>query len=340
MLRRLLSCTLLVAAAGPVAGAHATLVFTREPLAPAVWIAADDGSAARKLADGTNPRIAPDGKVVVYQRAATDGYRYNLMAVPADGSAAPRLLARGWQNPSTFAWSPDGRTIATAIGPEVGAGRLVLVDVAGGATRTVARGYFTGVSFSPDGASIAYARYPHARFPPATDIYRAAVAGGAPVQITKDHTSQNPLWGPSGKVVFGRLVDAKRRRYGPKSELYVMNPDGTRVKRLTTTKVAQLLFGLSPTQWSADGTRLLAEFDGQDTSYAETVDPATGAHRPVVRAEETGFVATRLSADGATILGATGGFDPNGRHDVVTIPYGGGAPTLLARNAVSPDWTG
>jgi hypothetical protein len=100
-----------------------------------------------------------------------------------------------------------------------------------------------------------------------------------------------------------------------------------------------LLFGLTATDWSADGTRLLAQFGGQDTSYAETVDPATGAHRPLLKAEETGLLATRLSADGTTVLGATGGFDPDGRHDVVTVPYAGGKPTLLARNAFNPDWT-
>jgi hypothetical protein len=138
--------------------------------------------------------------------------------------------------------------------------------------------------------------------------------------------------------VFVRLVDAKARRYGPKNELYVMAPDGTRIRRLTRTKVAPLLRGLTPTAWSADGTRLLAEFGGQDTTYAETVDPAGGAHRPVARAETTGFIGTDLSADGSTILGETGGFDQLTRHDVVAIPYGGGAPRLLVRGASHPDW--
>jgi hypothetical protein len=77
----------------------------------------------------------------------------------------------------------------------------------------------------------------------------------------------------------------------------------------------------------------------KSSSYAETVDPRSGKHRPVVRAQESGFVGARLSADGSTILGATGGYDPEGRHDVVVIPYAGGTPTLLARNAADPDWT-
>jgi hypothetical protein len=134
-------------------------------------------------------------------------------------------------------------------------------------------------------------------------------------------------------VVFVRLVDAKRRKYAPTNELYLMGADGSGVRRLTRTRV-----GHTPTAWSADGRRLLAEFGGQDTSYAETVNPATGAQRPVVRPAEDGVVGTDLTADGSTILGATGGYEPQTRHDLVAISYGGGAMTVLARNALEPDW--
>ena len=34
-----------------------------------------------------------------------------------------------------------------------------------------------------------------------------------------------------------------------------------------------------------------------------------------------------------------GGYDPGDPHDVVTIPYTGGIPTVLVKNAFSPDWT-
>jgi Tol biopolymer transport system component len=342
---RTLLLTLVLLLALPAA-ARATLVFDRDPLKPAVWVAADDGSGARKLASGRAPRISPDGKWVVYSTIADsgDGYRPDLMVVPADGSAAPRLLARGWQDPFTFAWSPDSTTLATGIGPEIGAKRLALITVATGVRHTVASGFFGGASFAPDGATLLYSRYPHSTYPPKTDLYAVSVAAGAaataPKLLTTDHRSQTPLFSPAATVVtFVKLVDAKRRRYGPKSELYVMAPDGSGVRRLTTTKVDPLLFGLEPTDFSADGTRLLAEFTGQDTSYAVTVDPLTGRHKPVAKATESGFVGTALSADGTTILGATGGYDPDSRHDVVTIPYAGGTPTLLARNAADPDWT-
>lgn len=59
------------------------------------------------------------------------------MLVPADGSAPPRVLGRGWHDVFTFAWSPDSKTIAAAVGREIGAKRLVLIDVANAPRATV-----------------------------------------------------------------------------------------------------------------------------------------------------------------------------------------------------------
>jgi hypothetical protein len=338
MRRPLLACAI-VAAALP-ACAHATLVYSKNPTHSGVWVAADDGSGARRLAGGSSPKISPHGLTVAFSVVGDRrNFRPDLMVVPADGSAPVRLLSKAWRDVFTFAWAPDSKTIATVVGPEIGTKRLVLIDLATGAQRTVARGQFAGVSFSPAGDRIVYSRAQQTdRYPPHSDVYRAAVAGGAPVRFTRDRRSLSPLWGPTGRIVFVKLVDAKRRKYAPKNELYLMAPDGSGVRRLTRTRVAQLLQGLTPTAWSADGTRLLAEFGGQDTSFAETVDPVTGARRAVSKAQENGFAGTDLSADGTTILGATGGFEPDVKHDVVAIPYGGGTPTVLARNALEPDW--
>ena len=38
------------------------------------------------------------------------------------------------------------------------------------------------------------------------------------------------------------------------------------------------------------------------------------------------------------VLGWLGGFEPGPGHKVVTIPYAGGKPKLLAKNAFEPDW--
>src|SRR5262249_5797738 len=136
-----------------------------------------------------------------------------------------------------------------------------------------------------------------------------------------------------------KLVGGKNRKFGPKNELFLINPEGGGAKRLTHTKVDPLLQGLFPTDWSANGARLLAEFEGQDTSYAVTVNPSTGSQRPLVKAEDQGFAGTGLSADGKTVLGFTGGFEPGPRHDVATVPSSGGKPKVLVRQGFEPDWS-
>jgi hypothetical protein len=60
--------------------------------------------------------------------------------------------------------------------------------------------------------------------------------------------------------------------------------------------------------------------------------------RALSRDSENGFVAADLTADGKTVLGATGGPDPNNKHNVVTMPYTGGKPKVLVRKAFDPDW--
>jgi Tol biopolymer transport system component len=329
------------------AGAQATLVFTRNPLNPAVFVAKDNGSGARRVGLGSSPRVSPDGQTIVFFRG-TDGKKPSeLITAPAIGGT-PRTLATNWQDNFVFAWSPDSTTIAVLLGPEIGRQRLTTIDVATGVQRTIARGYFGGVSFSPHGSEqLVYAMAASESFPPRSDIYRidllppgaVGVAAEEPRRVTSDHRSTSPLWGPSNRIVFVKHLGEKTRRYGPKNDLFLIDPDGGKVKRLTHSKVEPLLQGLTPTEWSSNGKRLLAEFGGQDTSYAVTVNPRTGAERALTKEREVGFVGAALSADGSTVLGSLGGFEPSPNHKVVTIPYGGGKPKVLAKNASEPDWS-
>ena len=329
------------------ATSEATLVFTRNPLNPSVFVAKDDGSAARRVGSGSNPRVSPDGKTIVFYRSGKGNQPAALMIAAASGGA-PRKLAAGLQNPFVFAWSPDSARIAVLLGPEVGAQRLTTIDIATGTRQTIASGFFSGASFSSQGSEqLIYASAESESFPPRSDVYRidllppgaVSVAPVQPQPLTSDHRSFSPLWGPSNRIVFVKQLGAKQRKYGPKNDLFLMKPDGSEVKRLTRTKVGSLLFGLSPTEWSANGRRLLAEFGGQDTSYAVTVNPKTGAERALTKEREVGFVGAALSFNGKVVLGSLGGFEPGPGHKVVSIPYTGGKPRVLARNASEPDWS-
>jgi Tol biopolymer transport system component len=321
----------------PVA-AQATLVYVKNPMHPAVFAANDNGGGAFKVGPGSNPRVSPDGAVIAYQREGSGGKRQLLLAAAAGGGS--KAVLANLQDSFYVTFSPDSKLVAAVRGPEIGKGRLDLFDVTSGTLlRTVASGYFSGISFSPDGTELAYSLSQSEDFPAKTDIFTAPVAPGRPAQITRGGNSLDPLWGPAGKIVFAKQLGGKNRRYGPKNELFLMNPDGTQQKRLTKTKVDPLLQGLYPIEWSASGNQLLAEFEGQDTSYAVTVNPGTGAQKPLGKTGEQGFVGTALSKDGTMVLGFTGGFEPGPRHLVEAVPYGDGRVKRLVNNAYEPDWS-
>ena len=327
------------------AGAAATLAYVKNPLHATVYVAGDDGSGPRKVGPGHNPHVAPDGLSVAYLHEGPK-LAQELKLAPATGGAG-RTLLTNVREASYVAWSPDSKTIAALRGPELGKRKLVLVDIATGLQSVVTQGFFSGFSFSPDGTEIAYALARRETYPPRSDVFRfpvpipgvVNVRAPEPVRLTSDHNSSQPLWGPQ-KIVFVKALEGKKRRYGGKNELFLMSPRGKGVKRLTHTKVDPLLQGLFPTDWSADGSRLLAEFEGQDVSYAVVVNPKTGAQRPVAGTGEQGFVGTDLSADGKLVLGFNGGFDPGLRnHKVQTVPYSGGKPKTLVKEAFEPSWS-
>lgn len=340
----LLPALVLAALLALPATAGATLSYVKNPFDATVFVANDDGSGARKVATGHNPHVAPDGLAVAYLHEGPKGAQ-ELKLAPATGGPGKTLMTNV-REAFYVAWSPDSKTIAALRGPELGKRKLVLIDVATGLQSVVATGFFSGFSFSPDGIEIAYAVAGSERYPPRSDVFRfpvpipgvVNVRAPEPVRLTSDHNSSQPLWGPQ-KIVFVKAVDGKRRQYGGKNELFLMSSQGKGVKRLTHTKVDPLLQGLFPTEWSADGSRLLAEFQGQDVSYAVTVNPKTGAQRPVAGTGETGFVGTDLSTDGQLVLGFNGGFDPGLRnHKVQTVPYSGGKPKTLVKEAFEPSW--
>jgi len=324
--------------------AGATLAYVKNPFNAMVYVADDDGSGAKKVDKGHSPRVSPDGASVAYLHEGPK-FAQELKLAPASGGAGKTLMTN-FREAFYLAWSPDSKTIAALRGPELGKRKLVVIDVATGTQSVVAQGYFSGFSFSPDGTEIAYAVAAKEKYPPSSDVFRfpvpipGVVNVRAPeaVRLTKDHRSSQPLWGPQ-KIVFVKTLEEKKRQYGGKNELFLMSPQGKGVKRLTHTKVDPLLQGLFPTEWSADGSRLLTEFEGQDTSYAVVVNPKTGAQRAVAGTGEQGFVGTDLSADGKLILGFNGGFDPGLKnHKVQTVPYAGGKPKTLVKEAFEPSW--
>jgi hypothetical protein len=333
----------LLGGAGP---ASATIAYERNAAggSPSIWVSENSGASPRMLVGGSGglqPLIAPDGSAVLFQSLPAHGPPA-LELVATTGGLPVRLAVSAAGSFSTV-WSPDSKTIATTLGISPERERLVLIDVATRSMRTIASGSFQGASFSPDSSQLAYARAPNFKhFPASSDIYTVAVAGGVPKRITANHRSTVPVWGPT-KIAFARTFKARgRREDAPKSNVWLMNADGSQARQLTRQRAPFLLSGPAPVAWSASGAQLLAQFGGQDTAYGEGVNPLTGAvHRLTAKTSiALQLEAAGISRDGSTVLATTGGLEPSSASAIVTVPFAGGPPTTLIRGGFAPSWNG
>jgi PKD repeat protein len=91
---------------------------------------------------------------------------------------------------------------------------------------------------SPDGKQIAFTRN--------GDIFVASAAATAPVNITNTGNNTDPAWSPGGsRIAFTTGRDGH-------NELYLVNPDGSNVMRLTYNVASSVWHPA----WSHDGTRI------------------------------------------------------------------------------------
>jgi hypothetical protein len=161
------------------------------------------GLSTRLTEAGTagRPIWSPDGKEIVYQ--AMDGAVSHLYRVPSDGSAAPRLITKGfYMTPND--WSPDGRYLIY-LTIENGLPFLNLYSLVNDSITRFASG--AEAQFSPDGKWIAY-------------VGQGGVAGGggvaiqafpgpgAHIQVSASGGAQ-PRWGRDEHQIFFIAPDRK-----------------------------------------------------------------------------------------------------------------------------------
>src|SRR4051794_14992434 len=119
----LLSALVLAVLMALPGAAQATLTYVRNPLHPAVFVANNDGSGAKKLDEGETPHASPDGTAIAYLHQGAGNKQELKLALAAGGPV--RTLMVGWRETFHLAWSPDSKTIAALRGPELGKRKLV-----------------------------------------------------------------------------------------------------------------------------------------------------------------------------------------------------------------------
>jgi hypothetical protein len=218
----------------------------------------------------------------------------------------------------------------------VGKSQVAVVDTQTKKVTVIAHGLIAGASFSPTSAdTLAFGLYKsQTTVAPPVNLYTADPTGAsAPVQLTHDNNSLNPLWGKLG-IVYDRQ---KKRKLAPELQLYLLS--NGKSTQLTNIKVDQLSEGLVPIALSSDGTKLAAEYGGQDNSEGWAVNVATHKAKELATVKN-GLVDAGISRSGKTLLVNLGifGGDPSNKGKVATIPFGGGSTHVLVANGNEPTW--
>ena len=182
----------------------------------------------------------------------------NVFVTHPDGTGL-RQLTRGQSRILSLAWSPDGTRLAfVRTGGEFPPDNIFVVDIRTGHVTqltTQTSQYEGSPAWSPDGSRIAFARRGangsweiYTMRPDGTDVGQLTHGGG---------NHGEPAWSPDGtRIAF--TATAAPDSGG--TDVYVMQADGTGVRRVTATPT---LFESDP-QWTPDGSRLSFLVHGPD----------------------------------------------------------------------------
>lgn len=209
-----------------------------------LYLADGDGSSVRRVADvaaaTTTPVMSPDGSTV---------------AVLDEGDDTTIPAGRDWCSP--------------------GDPRLVLIDTATGAARTVAGmpGIIEQPSFSPDGTTIVAAGGGFATTP-ARDLVLVDVASATAHRIeTPDITESAPVFSPDGQQLAALSLTEGMGGPGSTGSIVVSRADGTQMRTVATTGTED-----EDLAWTPDGSALVvagarvtpACGDEEDSDHAES----------------------------------------------------------------------
>jgi hypothetical protein len=325
---------------------HLAYVTGTERSSPAVWVANASGGQAKRLGLGLEPLISPNGQWVATSAfgtvVGTQEQGPAIVIYPTTAAAAPlNELSLATATAQPLAWSPDSRYLAVFMQSNSvtniaqGSG-LAVIDTTTGAVTTIAHGQIYGASFAQDGSDrIVYGRAPSLSPSAPANLYMSAPDGSGRRALTTDGRSLNPVWGPQ-YIAYDR--EHLRRNYAPRYDIWLRAPGSSTARRLTNVPADKLVVGLVPIAFSANGSRLLSEFEGEDTSAAWTVRVPSGRARPITFRNQS-VVGAGISSDGSTLLVDLGSFEaPPSAGRVASIPFAGGRPKVLVAHGAQASW--
>ena len=307
-----------------------------------IWAAGPNGAPPELLGAGEEPLLSPSGALVAASVSSESSGGAVLTVYSVAGAPARTYAVNAGVSALPLAWSPDSKYLAvslisTATRNIAKKSSLAVIDLETGAIATVAHGIAEGASFAPEGSDqLAYGLTSSYQSLASVNVHVSAPDGSGQRLLTHDGRSLNPVWG-SGGIAFDR--ERLRHLEAPLYQIWLAPAGGGRARQLTHVKVDPLVEGLVPVAFSASGSRLLAEFEGQDTSAAWTVEVASARARELTTPGRHELMGAGISHDGTTVLADEEALEnPPSSGRVVTVPFAGGPAHVLVAHGAQASW--
>lgn len=184
------------------------------------------------------PEVQPNGSIL---------FGVDIFSAGVDGSNL-RQLTTSAGGKASYKWSPDGKNVVFRWDPsghDWNRSDIAILTVADGSVRTLAHEAWSP-AWSPDGAWIAYYRASPDRY----GLYLIRPDGSEDHQILAGD-AEYPAWSPDGSRLVFMSLGFPAGTSSASYDLYVVDVDGGRLQRLTTSAGED-----GWPAWSHDGTRI------------------------------------------------------------------------------------